>query len=101
MEPSNIWKPFLEVSWVWNVSSKWSLKQEVHLLLIVVNFNNFLLHKSEGDHASKDLLMFFKETSGYPLVNGHSDHRSEGKNSLLVFFNKFGLLNGLEEESVE
>lgn len=63
MEPSNIWKPLLEVAWVWNVSSDWSLEQEVHLLLVVLNLDNLLLHESEGDHTSEDLLMLFEETS--------------------------------------
>jgi len=101
MEPSNIWKPLLEVSWVRNVSSKRSLEQEVHLLLVVVNLNNLLLHKSEGDHTSEDLLVLFEQTSGYPLVNGHSDHGSEGKYSLLVIFDELSLLNSLEEEGVK
>lgn len=35
------------------------------------------------------------------MVNGHSDHGSEGKHSLFVILNKLSLLNGLEEEGVE
>jgi hypothetical protein len=77
------------------------LEQEVHLLLGVFDLNDLLLHKSEGDHASEDLLVLFEETSGYPLVNGHSDHGSEGKHSLFVVLNELSLLNSLEEEGVE
>jgi hypothetical protein len=77
------------------------LEQEVHLLLGVFDLNDLLLHKSEGDHASEDLLVLFEETSGHPLVNGHSDHGSEGKYSLLVVLNELSLLNSLKEEGVE
>ena len=45
--------------------------------------------------------MFLEETTGYPLVNGHSDHLSKCKHSWLFFIELLCLLNSLEEESDE
>jgi hypothetical protein len=42
--------------------------------------------------------MSLEKTSGYPLVNGHSDHLSEGKYSWLLIIKHLGLFNSFEEE---
>jgi hypothetical protein len=68
---------------------------------LVIDLDDLLLHKSEGQLASEDLLMFLEETSGNPLVNGHSNDVSEIKHSNLIILIQFSLFNSLEEESGE
>jgi len=45
--------------------------------------------------------MFLEETSGNPLINGHSNDISEIKYSNLIILIQLSLLNSLEEESGE
>ena len=68
---------------------------------MVLDLDDLLLHKSEGQLASEDLLMFLEETSGNPLVNSHSNDISEIKHSNLIILIQFSLFNSLEEESGE
>ena len=68
---------------------------------MVIDLDNSFLHKSEGQLASEDLLMFLEETSGNPLVNSHSNDISEIKYSDLIILIQFSLFNSLEEESGE
>jgi len=68
---------------------------------LVFDLDNSFLHKSEGQLASENLLMFLKETSGDPLVNCHSNDISEVKHSDFIVFIQFSFLDSLEEESSE
>lgn len=43
--------------------------------------------------------MFLKETSGNPLVNGHSNDISKRKHSNFVIITQFSLFNSFKEES--
>jgi len=45
--------------------------------------------------------MFLEETSGNPLVDGHSDDISQRSNSNFIIFIQFCLLDSFEEESSE
>jgi hypothetical protein len=98
-EPGKIRKPFFQ--WVQGSRRGWAVKQEVHLFFRVFNLDNLFLHESECELASEDLLMFLEETSGYPLVNNKSDDFSEGKYSLILFLECFGLVDSLKEEGGE
>jgi hypothetical protein len=42
-----------------------------------------------------------EETAGDPLVDGHSDHLSECKHTVLLIIKLLSLVNGLEEEGSE
>jgi len=97
--PNKIGKPLFE--WVQDVGSGWAVQEEVHLLVSVLNSKDTLLHESEAHLRSEDWLVSLEKTSGYPLVNGHSDHFSESKDSWLFFLEGFRLIDGLEEEGGE
>jgi len=45
--------------------------------------------------------MFLEETSGNPLVDGHSDDISQRTDSNFIVFVEFCLLDSFEEESCE
>jgi hypothetical protein len=45
--------------------------------------------------------MSYEKTSEDPLIDGHSNDFSKGKNSMLFLFKLFSLINSLEEEGGE